>query len=278
MRCISCETEINPKWSHAINQNICPYCGAPIMEEHLKNCLTALTAAMNDMLKYPEQLNDWLLSNHNYIKTDSPNLKSFLPKEAIKELVKEVDKVDPQEKKQTTIQIKLPGGGTQEVLVEKTQSEETTNGFFDRAEAIKGSGKTSGKAVRASDEPEPPKSVIEKTKNLKSLAQQIRKEASSGITSENSMAAMMENADPDAVSEFQSVINGGDIVSSSLPDQSDGGDDEIPPAALAMARMARSGGNNSNAKDLQYLEEQKNKVANAQKKFNSGSGGFSRGG
>ena len=218
-----------------------------------------------------------IFSNHNYIKTDSPNLKSFLPKEAIKELVKEVNVISPQENKQTTIQIKLPGGGTQEVLVEKTQSEETTNGFFDRAEAIKGSGKTSGKAARASDEPEPPKSVIEKTKNLKSRVQQIQREAASGITSKDSMAAMMEQADPDAVAEFQSVINGGGIVSSGLSETSDGGDDEIAPAALAMARMAKSGGNNSNAKDLQYLEEQKNKVVNAQKKFNSGSGGFSRG-
>jgi len=37
MRCVSCETEIDPKWAHAINNNICPYCGKIILEEHLKN-------------------------------------------------------------------------------------------------------------------------------------------------------------------------------------------------------------------------------------------------
>src|SRR5271154_6066712 len=122
MKCVSCETEINPKWKHAIDINVCPFCGQHIMEEHLKNCVAALAAAMEEMQKYPEQLNDWMLSNHSYIKTDSPDLKNYLPKELIKELRKEIDDAEFQDKKQTMVTIKLPGGGTEEVLVEKTQS------------------------------------------------------------------------------------------------------------------------------------------------------------
>src|SRR5271166_1978670 len=142
MKCVSCDTEINPKWTHAIDINVCPYCGKLILEEHLKNCLVALTTAMDEMQKYPEQLDDWMLSNHNYIITDSPQLKMYLPKETIKELRKEIDDAEFEEKKSSTVKIKLPGGGEQEIVVEKTQSEAKTNSFFERAEVLKGSGKT----------------------------------------------------------------------------------------------------------------------------------------
>jgi hypothetical protein len=49
MKCVTCQTEINPKWKHAIDINVCPFCGKNIMEEHLKNCLVSLAAAMEEM-------------------------------------------------------------------------------------------------------------------------------------------------------------------------------------------------------------------------------------
>jgi hypothetical protein len=277
MKCVSCETEINPKWSHAIDMNVCPFCGQCIMEEHLKNCLVGLAAAMKDMQKYPEQLDDWLLSNHNYIKTDSPNLKQYLPKEIFKEMKREVEVQENGEPKISTIKIKLPGGGTQDVQVEKTQSEAKTNSFFERAEVLKGSGKTSGKAAKDPDEPEGPKSVVEKTQNLRAVAQQIRREVSNGAASENSLAAMMESADPEAVAEFQAVISSGDIINSGLSEASTGDDDEIHPAALAMARLAQPNSAGANHKDMQSLQEMQSKVQNAQKRLTSGKGSFSRG-
>jgi len=279
MKCISCETEINPKWRHAIDQNICPYCGSRILEEHLKNCLANLRLAIDDMSKYPDQLSDWLLSNCNYIKTDSPDLINYLPKELLKSAYQETSSNDKDDKKQSIIKIKLPNGGEQEVLVEKTQSEAKTQGFFERAEVLQGSGKTSGKAPKAPDEPEAPKSIIEKTQNLRELAQQIKKEAASGITSQSSLASMMEKADPEAVAEFQSLIGSGDIIASSLPEPSTGDDDEIPAVALAMARAAsnkNSGGNN--IKDLQSLHEMQAKAQGASQRLNSGKGSFNRGG
>jgi len=48
MRCISCTTEINPQWKHAIDMNVCPFCGKHIMEEHLKNLFAALSSTMDD--------------------------------------------------------------------------------------------------------------------------------------------------------------------------------------------------------------------------------------
>ena len=245
------------------------------MEEHLKNCLVALAAAMDEMQKYPEQLDDWMLSNHNYIKTDSPQLRTFLPKETIKELRKEIDDAEFEEKKSSTMKIKLPGGGEQEIQVEKTQSEAKTNSFFERAEVLKGSGKTSGKA-KVPGEPEPPKSVVEKTATLKELAQRIKSEASQGITSEAGLAVMMENADPEAAAELQAVIDSGaDIVSSgiALPAPT-GDDDEVPSFVLNMAARAQSGPAAANARDLQTLQDMQNKVQNTQKKL--GTGGFGR--
>lgn len=286
MKCISCETEINPKWAHAIEINVCPFCGKHIMEEHLKNCIASLATAMNEMMKYPEQLDDWLLSNHSYIKTSSPNLVNFLPEEVLQQLFKKPEKKSPSpEEPKTSVQkIKVPdgkGGVTiEEVIVEKTQSEEKTNSFFERAEVLKGAGKTSGKAPKAADEPDAPKSVVEKTQNLKKLAQQIKTEVSQGASGETGLALMMrpemmDQADPDAVAEFQAVISSGDIIASGLPAASDGDDDEIHPAALAMAKLAGNKGD-ANAKDMQTLQEMQNKVRNAQKKLASGKGGFSR--
>ena len=283
---MSCQSNIDPKWIFAIEKNMCPGCGNALMEEHLKNCLTRLAAAMKDMLKYPEQLDDWLLSNHNYIKTSSPDLVNYLSKEAAKQVYNLIEPSTRPEKKGpspdepqiTTQKIKVPDGNggftIEEVQVEKIQSEERTNSFFERAEVLKGAGKTSGKAVKSPDEPGAPKSVEEKTRHLKSLAQQIRREVSSGATSQNSLDAMIDQADPEAIAEFQSVIGSGDIVASGLPDPSNGDDDEIPSVALAMARMSKSNDGNANHKDMQTLQDMQDRVARTQKKL--GTGGFGR--
>lgn len=289
MKCISCETEINPKWAHAIEINVCPFCGQHIMEEHLKNCIASLATAMGDMLKYPEQLDDWLLSNHSYIKTSSPNLISYLPEEVLQQFRKAAAPKGPStEEPQVSVQkIKVPdgkGGFTVEtVQIEKTQSAEHTNSFFERAEVLKGAGKTSGRAPKVADEPEAPKSVVEKTRNLAKLAQQIRTEVSQGVGNESGLAVMMrpdmiDSADPDAVAEFQAAITTGDIIASGLPHSSDGEDEgeSIPGIVQSMAsRVGNKGsGNGANDKDLATLYEMQNKVANTSRKL--GKGGFSR--
>lgn len=296
MKCVSCETEINPKWKHAIDINVCPFCGQHIMEEHLKNCVAALSKAMEDMMKYPEQLDDWLRSNHNYIRTDSPELIKYVSREdAIENFKltegksKPVNKDAAPEEPQTFVKkIKVPdgkGGVTvEEVIVEKRQSEEETNGFFDRAEVLKGAGKTSGKTPKTPDESEEPKSVAEKTRNLKARVAEIKKAGVAAIE-ENGMASMIDpdmltDADPNDVAALQAAIDGGDpLVASGLPPASDGDDDEIPGIVQNMASRAlqKGGGNGANERDMQTLQEMQNKVRNAQKRLSAGKGSFSRG-
>jgi hypothetical protein len=279
MKCVSCETEINPKWKHAIDINVCPFCGKHIMEEHLKNCVTALAAAMEAMSKYPEQLDDWMLSNHNYIKTDSPDLKSYLPKEAFREIKKVLDEEEFQEKKKSVVKIKtLTEDGDvieQDVVVEKMTTDDRTQTFHDRANNML-------KQEKAVDGE--PKSVAHKTKDLKAMAEKIKREASAQAKGEGGMASMiskemMAEADPESVAEFQSMIASGDIVSSSLPPASDGDDDEIPDVVLAMANMKKTGGadGGANEKDLHALAKMQSKAQGASKRLNSGKGSFSRG-
>lgn len=281
MKCVSCETEINPKWKHAIDINVCPFCGQHIMEEHLKNCVTALAAAMEAMAKYPEQLNDWLLSNHNYIKTDSPDLKSYLPKEAFREIKKVLDEEEFQEKKKSVVKIKtLTEDGDvieQDVVVEKMTTDDRTQTFHDRANNML-------KQEKAVDGE--PKSVAHKTKDLKAMAEKIKRDAATQAKGEGGMASMiskemMAEADPESVAEFQSMIASGDIVSSSLPPTSDGDDDDIPDVVLAMANMKKTGGGGAdggaNEKDLRALANMQAKIQGGARRLNSGKGSFSRG-
>lgn len=279
MKCVSCETEINPKWKHAIDINVCPFCGKHIMEEHLKNCVTALAAAMEAMVKYPDQLDDWLLSNHNYIKTDSPDLKSYLPKEAFREIRKVLDEEEFQEKKKSVVKIKtITEDGDvveQDVVVEKMATDDRTQTFHDRANNML-------KQEKAVDGD--PKSVAAKTKDLRATAERIKREVALASKTEGGMASMtskemMAEADPESVAEFQSMIATGDIVSSGLPAPSDGDDDEIPSVVLAMANMKKSGGadGGANEKDMRALVNMQAKVQGGAKRLNSGKGSFSRG-
>lgn len=264
--------DINPKWQHAIDINVCPFCGKGIMEEHLKNSFMSLRQTMDQLDLYPNQLNDWMLSNHNYIKIDSPDLHLYMPKSYADEIRKQVedeylsDKKIQEKKKSSdkfTVKVKTDHG-EEDVIAEKIQSEEANSEFFKRAEAIK-------------PNIDGFKSTVEKTQHLKAMAQQIRREGAtvinqSGVSS-HLTPEMMEGADPDAVAEFQSLMSGNEI-SSALPDS--GGDDEIPSVVLAMA--SRSKGTKDSSADLDKLRQQQVRVAESAKNFRSGSkGSFSRG-
>jgi hypothetical protein len=273
MKCMSCEMEINPKWTHAIDMNVCPFCGQGIMEEHLKNLFSSLRQTMEQLKEYPDQLNDWMLSNHNYVKTDSPNLKQYMPKEYTEEIRKQRDEEIKEERKveakrsadkKSIVKVDT-GDGAEEVLVEKIQSEEKTSEFFKRAEAVK-------------PNIEGFKSTAEKTQHLKAMAQQIKREGATVINQAGLVGhlppEMIEGADPSAVAEFQAMMEGGEVVSA-LPD-SGGGDDDIPSVVLAMANRAKGGAKDPNA-DLAKLQQQQVKQAESRRNFQSGAkGSFSR--
>lgn len=286
MKCVSCEIEINPQWKHAIDMNVCPFCGKHIMEEHLKNLFVALAETMDDLEKYQSQLNDWMLSNHNYIKTDSPDIANYMPKDLIKDLKKAQEEKEFLERKKFTVKVQTERG-VEEVQAEKIQSEEKTNDFFKRAEVIKPiSAANHSNAPTAANTFQSP---AEKTQHLKKVFQEIKKAGSTAMTDATGGASlisaeMLEQADPEAVAEFQSLITGGEVASS----LQDNMDDEVPShilaANIAAAAKSKGGGGATNAADLLKLQQMQERVKNSRESFESGAnrgskgGGFSRSG
>ena len=286
MQCISCQSEINPKWKHAIEQNICPNCGDQIMPQHLKDLLSQLAKTMTELQQYPKETDDWFLSNYNYIKTDSPSLINFVPKEAIKQVISNSDEdnsdEDDSEGETTTMIIKNSKGEDEEIIVEKKQSKAITNGFFERAEVIKKpKPKTKSRKSKGETDQEPKSSVIDKTEHLKAMAKQIREEIDQGFVSEDNLASMisMDEVDPDMqasdedVAEFESALSFGDAGVSSAISSSDDDESGMTDRVLRMNMQAaqKAGVKKQliNA-DPETLRELHNKVSENTKKLGSG--------
>ncbi len=68
MLCKNCNEEVSAKFIHSILQNICPACGEQIIDPKLKDILNNLKIAMDEAKEFPEQVEDWLLSNYNFKK------------------------------------------------------------------------------------------------------------------------------------------------------------------------------------------------------------------
>ena len=71
MRCMSCGADIPPQWVKAIQSNVCPNCGDPIMGEPTQSLLKELTEAMEKMPNNPQGVAGWLLSNYRFQKMGS---------------------------------------------------------------------------------------------------------------------------------------------------------------------------------------------------------------
>ena len=284
MQCISCSTDIDPKWSHAINQNICPFCGGSILEEKLKGLLSTLADTLKQLQEFPEQLNDWLLSNYSYIKTDSPDLPLYLPAETIKSLNKHINDIECQEKKTKVVQLKIDGK-MQDVVVEKLASDERTQAIFDRTEIIKGMGKTSGKAPRDPNAPELPKSIAERTQFLKEVNERIKREAKQGFVGEDQLASMIaaegitdDGTPPPEVADLQAAIMGEGSIASALP-MPNNDDNELPGLNVVAALVQRAGSRTKQSsleKDTESLRKMHEKVANGQNAVLSHKGAFGR--
>ena len=273
MKCISCQSEINPKWSHAIDINICPFCGSNIMEGELKDLLKSLSDTLIALQKYPTELNDWLQSNFSYYHKDS------IIKDQVESLTntpiknnssnKNVDEVD--ESKVFTVKVKTDSG-EEEVEAHKIQEDEITNQFFKRAEAVK-------------PNIDGFKSTAEKTEHLKrkrteyfkKITQQIKRagdDDSSEYQNDSEDLDIDENGQ--SISDIDNLFEENNIQSSiSSPF-----DDEIPPIVLQMANQTKSKGGYTNPADLIKLQNQYNKLSESRKNFESGAsrgkGGFSR--
>jgi hypothetical protein len=250
--------------------NVCPYCGQSILDEHLKNLLSSLRETMTKLQDYPEQLSDWLLSNYNFIKTDSPNLTNYLSKETLKEFARIENDKDFQSRKDNhkfTVKVKTENG-EEDVSVEKIQSDEKTGDFFARAQDRK-----RGDPVNVLN------SIAEKTSKLKTYAAQIKKAGSQAIVGEDGAsmdlsAEMLNSADEASIAEYQSLMSAEGDVFSSI--QGNDYDDDVPQFVInANNALASKNGNQStaNAKDLEAL---RNLHAKSHGGVSSGRGSFSR--
>jgi hypothetical protein len=287
MKCVSCEASIDPKWAHAIANNVCPSCGLAICPEHLKNLFASLSKTMQEMQQYPAELNDWLLSNYQYIKTDDPNLINYVPADQLKSSVAVARKdAKPLGKTTQVIKIKNPDTGKieeQVIEVETLQSEAKTNEFFERAQAFTPPPKEKGAPE------EEPKSVAEHTQHLKAVATKAKKEiraghsSPKGIISQADLASMIQaEAQGDAgldieVSQLEEAITGEPAIQYSDEDPSEpfSGDDPIPSFVLNMAASAGATKQSKAQQEARDLHDMQTKVANASKRL--GQGSFSRG-
>lgn len=120
--------------------------------------------------------------------------------------------------------------------------------------------------------------VVSKKQHMQSLLSKIRDGSDSVDMSGGVMSRdMMESADPEAVAEYHAMMGGEseDEIYSSSQSYDDDGDDDIPPAVLAMANKARGNSNKSNqSNDLEKL--QKMQARSAKNRMTGGSGSFSR--
>jgi len=257
MKCISCEVEIDPKWKHAIDQNICPFCGDAILDPKLKDLLSSLFDIMTEMQPYPNELNDWMLSNFNFIKTDSEHIINYVPKELLLS-AKKAEYVEPGSKKTIKVKTEL---GEEDVEVEKIQSQDRTNEFFKNAGVIKKKGEF--------------KSAVDKTEYLKSMAEKIKHTGSVSIDNvEEPSEELVEYADPEAIAEYNSIIEGNNVASS-LPSLVD---DELPNESIinAMVRV-KNKGTSSQMSEIEKLQDLQRRRSNSNKSFSSGGGSFHRG-
>jgi len=241
MKCTSCESEINPKWKHAVETNLCPFCGCSIMDAELKSLLSTLSTTLDKLSAHPDHLEDWLRT-HGYVH-ESRITKITGPLTLATATAPQVAK--PPHPDAVAV-----------------QDQEVTNKFFKNAEATK---------------------IVSKTQHLKEMAAQIKKQGAASLTA-NPLGGMinpedLNTADPQVVADLQELIGDSPEVASSLPYSGDDGEDEIHPAALAMAQMAGGGGGQTNAKDLFKLQQLQSKSQGARKRMLSGSSGkgsFSR--
>lgn len=242
MKCISCQLEIDPKWRHAIEKNICPFCGESILNPILKELLSSLFDTMTKLQEFPEELNDWMFSNFNYIKTDAENLIDFVPPELLQ------SKPRSQSEKKT-IKVKTDKG-EEDIESQQVLSEQETNEFFKLSGALQ---KKDGFS-----------SIAEKTQHYKNLAEKAKKgEASLLIDSE-----MIED-EPKEV-EIKSALS--PMIAPPL-------EDELPNNNILNALMKiKSKKQSSQKNELEKLQEMQKRREDSQNVFESGGGGaFHRG-
>jgi hypothetical protein len=242
MECLSCKVEIDPKWKHALENNVCPFCGDNVMPEDLKNYIISLRSTLDIFKeKYSNQLDDLLFSNYKYVRTDSPRMKQFIPEpKVIYNSIPDQTREDDSDSDESAEE--------KDSSVVAVQDPEVTSKFFKNAGASRHAART---------------------EELKNLVSQIK-------TNNPKLSALVKQGSAEDMSDEEFMESEGANSSISTPYD----DEDIPPAVLAFA--GQSGKNNPgyNPKDMLRLQQLQQRTAQSRKNVVNGTGGkgsFSRG-
>ncbi len=237
MECMSCQKEIDPKWTHAIEANICPFCGQSILEEVLKNCFSDLRKVMEQLQKYPKELDDWMLSNFNYIKTSAMNISLNQSKKMIQNSINHIEDI-------------------KDIEVVKPLTDDQTNSFFQRAGVV---GKN--------------ENISEKMARLKATVASLENKSTNilqDVEGMDEVSAARMLLEQDASENF-------DEESEEIYHNDDLQEEAIPASVLAFANKGQSGGANNDMHKLRQLRQrQLESRKNFKNGDNRGKGGFSR--
>ncbi len=210
MICISCQTEINPKWKAAIDKNECPFCGDVILDEKLKELLSTLHGLFDALQEYPAELDDWLLSNFQYIKTSSDKLINYVSPELLhKKPLTAVGK---------RTEIVKDEKGEQEVVIEKTQTPEETNIFFNRAFNKK-------EGANVADE------TLNRTSHFKEIAERIKKSGSTSIETDEDPSEEEEENEESFDDAYEELLKTQTQVAATIAGSPAAGNDRPSTAA-----------------------------------------------
>lgn len=243
MECISCKSSISPKWKFAIDSNSCPCCGEKIMEEELKNLITSLTTCLNALNeKYSHQLDDWMLSNFNYIKTDNSKLIDYVPKNVLDE---KLSNIYTSSKK----------------IIDKSEAvKQELEDYSDSEPANQDNVEKANKFFKLADVDK----SVKRTEELKKIVQQIKKDPAMA------KASYKQHQENDEIEVMDQEID-------SLYDE----DNNIPPAVLAFSNQGIKHNPNYNPKDMLKLQQLQQRTMQSRQNVINGTGGkgsFSRSG
>lgn len=258
MKCLSCSAEINPKWTHAIDTNLCPFCGETIMDGKLKDLLSNLKTIMDQLLEFPEELYDWLLSNYNLLNTNSDKLINYLNEDQLKEISQNNKRNSSLKNEKKIIKVNN-GENEEEIEVISIQDEEKTNEFVERA-GIKKKNDTF-------------KSIKEKNKHLKNMVEQIKTGTVPDVEESDEEEPLNE-------SQLNEVIANDYMTSSIAPGLSEYHNEDDLPSAVENMLIKAKNNPSYNPKDIAKLQKMQNKQQSSlQNMLNGGAvgkGGFSR--
>lgn len=237
MQCKSCQAEIDPKWKHATESNMCPFCGSQIMDEELCKVFEALRDLLDDSFKseYSNSIKDWLCSNYDLIPAS--NAKYHLTDDDINEFVEKGKTIAKQELKGSVLdkmnKSSLLDDESEDlgILVDR-QSPERNSEFFERA----------GMPLDGNS--------VQKTQKMKSARDKARSEYKD-LVAKIQKGEVQKSGVPDLLEKIK-LYSDDNITDSDeeliLEDES------IPQHIMNMSSVSSKKSSDHNSKDIQALE------------------------